>query len=98
MDTFKSVMLSKLALRLMYITAAYSTSHIVGLLASPKVTAFLAGDGVNLEITDPMKFKTAITAAMLFGGEFVYHFIHEKFIIPNLPSQQSANPNQGVQK
>lgn len=89
MAAIKSIVFHKLSLRLLYISAAYSTSHIVGLAASPRVTALLSNAGVLFKVENPMKLKTAITAAMLFGGEFAYHFIHEKFVLPHVVPNQT---------
>lgn len=84
MGAVKEFFLSKLVLRLLYIAAAFSTSHIVGLAASPKVTTFLANAGILFKVTDPMALKTYITAMMLAGGEVAYHYFHEKVIIPRV--------------
>lgn len=84
MMALKSILLSKLVLRLMYITAAYSTSYIVALVSSPKVAGLMDGAGISFSVADPAKLKTTITAGMLFGGEFVWHFFHERFILPHV--------------
>ena len=78
----KDFLLHKLTLRVSYIVAAYATSHVVALAASPKFSQILTNAGIIFQVADPMKFKTYITASLLIGGEFAYHFFHEKFVIP----------------
>jgi len=87
----KEFFLSKIFLRLTYIAGAYTASHFVAIFASQNAQTFLNNSGIVLQITDEQKLKTSLTALFLMSGEFVYHFIHEKFIIPHVAPQ--VNPD-----
>ena len=89
----KEFFLSKIVLRLTYIVGAYTASHFVALFASQNAQTFLNSSGILLEIKDPQKLKTSLTALFLMSGEFVYHFIHEKFILPHV---EPINNKDGV--
>jgi len=84
MDGIKDFFLHKLVLRLIYMAAAYTTAHLVALAASPQVLTLLNGAGVSLAITDPMAFKTHITAGILTLGEVAFYWIHKKLILPHV--------------
>ena len=86
------LIMSKLGLRVIYIVAAFTTSHFVALLASPKALSLFQKMGMAVQVTDPLKFKSYITGILLIAGEFVYERIHTKFILPKVTPQ----PIQGA--
>lgn len=87
---FKDFILHKLSLRVLYIIGAYSASHFVSLVASPSAQDVLHKAGVALTVVDPAALKTYITATLLIGGEFVFHFFHEKFVLPHVNQPQGV--------
>lgn len=99
MESFKDLILHKLSLRIIYIVAAYSTSHIVALAESPHIQNALSkipGLAISFKVTDVHALENWITATMLIGGEFVYHFVHNKFILPQVSPQATIQPQSNT--
>lgn len=84
MGALKEFILHKLTLRVLYIIAAFSSAKVITFAASDKVQAILSHAGVLFQVTDPDKLKAYILGSVLVGGEFVYHWIHTKFILPQV--------------
>lgn len=80
----KAFLLHKLTLRVGYIIAAFSSAHLVALSTSAPVQAMLAQAGVTFIVHDPEKLKVWISGMVLVGGEFVYRWLHTKFILPKV--------------
>lgn len=95
LEGMKSALLHKLTLRVCYILAAFSSAQIVAFASSDKVQSTIAslppllakaGITFNLQfqIHDPSKLKIWISGFVLIAGEFIYHWIHTKFILPKV--------------
>lgn len=87
MGSIKDFILHKLTLRVGYILAAFSSAKVIAFASSAEVQSVLDHAGVIFKVTDPDKLKTYIAATVLIGGEFVYHWVHEKFILPKVSDQ-----------
>lgn len=82
MGSAKEFFLHKLSLRVIYIVGAYVASHVISYTMSQQFTIASDRAGVMLKITDPDKFQTYLTGLLLVGGEFIYRFLHTRFILP----------------
>lgn len=78
----KDFFLHQLSVRLIYIAAAFGTSHLVALASSEKFLAIQAKAGFAFQVKDPDMFKTWLTGLLLAGGEIVFFWLHKKAILP----------------
>lgn len=69
---------------MVYIVSAFVCSRFLSILASEEVQAYLPTTGLSIQITDEVRFRAWVTGILLVAGEFVYHFVHKKFILPKV--------------
>lgn len=89
-EGIKDFVLHKLSLRLIYIAAAFGTSHLVALLASEKFQAIQSQAGFVLKIQDPEQFKTWLTGLLLAGGEVIFYWMHKKTVLPMVAPKEPS--------
>lgn len=80
----KTFLLHKLTLRVAYIVAAFSSAKIITFASSDVVQAALGQAGVTFSIHDPDALKNWISGTVLVVGEFLYHWVHKKVILPKV--------------
>ena len=83
-EALKEFMLHRLTGRVLFLIGSYVATHAVSLLALPKTQAVLVTSGVSVTINDPDKLRAGIQVGLMIVGEFVYHFLHTKFILPHV--------------
>lgn len=76
----KDFLFHKLTVRVAYIVAAYSSSHLISLLAQPTVQNYLPHTGLQITVVDPVLVQTWMNGLLLIAGEFVFHFINKNYI------------------
>ena len=82
MNVIKNFFLHKVVLRVSYIIGAYAASHLVSVVTQPEIQVCLAKTGLHVVVTDPQLLQTWITGILLIAGEFIYHQLHKKVILP----------------
>lgn len=88
---FKDFFLHQLSVRMIYIAAAFGTSHLVALASSEKFLAIQSKAGFAFHINDPDVFKTWLTGLLLAGGEIVFFWLHKKAILPIVNPKEPAS-------
>jgi hypothetical protein len=88
----KEFLLHKLTLRVAYITAAFLSTKVLLLLNDPHVQKALQNVFINPMVKPGALewLKTTVGLGIMVGGEFVYHWWHEKFVIPQVTTKSEV--------
>jgi hypothetical protein len=88
MAGIKGFLLHKLTLRLVYIVAAFSSAKIITFATSDTVQALLSKAGVVFQVSNPERLKVCMQGLILIGGEFVFRWTHDHFILPHVKDEK----------
>ena len=89
MDDMKDFMFHKLTLQIVAGLTTYLVSHLVVVLASNSVQSILSHVFVNSTLKPEANeyLKAFIGSVVTIGGMTIYHFVHQKLILPHIQNQ-----------